>query len=259
MVKVVGRQPAVYLPLRRKLQREQVEVVRVNALEVVRKASLLTDSVVVGVSGGKDSVVTLDLCFKYFKKVEGYFLYFVEGLEFQERYLKYLERRYGIRFHRLPHWRLSAMYKDAIYRPHTMSAISVSNIKIKDIEFKVSRLTGIDWFATGQKTLDSIDRNAMLKRCDGIDEKAKRIYPLAVWNNANVFNYLKLKKIPLPPDYGMFSFNKNASYGEMSGRCLIAIRERYPDDYEKILNVFPFAEAAVKKYEFATDYEAPKV
>lgn len=232
---------------------------KVNAFEVIRKASFITDSVVVGVSGGKDSVVVLDLCFKYFKKVEGYFLYFVEGLGFQERYLKYLERRYNITFHRLPHWRLSAMYKKAIYRPHTISTISVADIKIKDIEFEVQRLTGIDWFATGQKSLDSIDRNAMLKRCNGIDEKAKRVYPLMCWNNASVFNYLKLKKIPLPPDYSMFSFNKNASYGEMSGRCLKTVKELYPEDYEKILDMFPFAEAAVKKYEFTANHEASKV
>ena len=232
---------------------------RGNAFDVIERATRLTDSVVVGVSGGKDSIVTLDLCVKYFKKVEGYFLYFVEGLSFQDKYLGYLERRYGMAFHRLPHWRLSTMLKQAVYRPHTISALSVPKISVKDIEFSLSGLTGIDWFATGQKSLDSIDRNAMLKRCDGVDEKSKRIYPLTCWNNANVFNYLKLKKIPLPPDYTMFAFNKNASYGEMSGLCLKVIKDTYPEDYGKILTVFPFAEAAVKKYEFATEHEVSKV
>ena len=44
-------------------------------LQPVQTAAALTDSVIVGFSGGKDSVVTLDLCIKHFKRVEAIFLY----------------------------------------------------------------------------------------------------------------------------------------------------------------------------------------
>ncbi len=221
--------------------------------DIIKKASKLTDSVIIGFSGGKDSVVCLDLCIKHFKNVEAYFLYIVKDLGFQERYLGYIEKRYKISFHRLPHWVLSIYLSGSTYRPHTQTSEKCKAIKINDIEDEMRQRTGFEWVITGQKCCDSIDRNAMIKRCGGIDEKTNRIYPLAFWNNAGVFNYLKINRIPLPPDYNLFKASKNASFGGLAGQDLKAVKEKYPEDYKKILDVFPFAEAAVKKYEFANN------
>lgn len=80
-------------------------------LQPVQTAAVLTDSVIVGFSGGKDSVVSLDLCARYFKRVEAYFMYYVPGLSFQERMLEWAENRYGISIYRLPHFELSQFLK----------------------------------------------------------------------------------------------------------------------------------------------------
>lgn len=224
-----------------------------HVYDVLKNSKTVTDSVIVGFSGGKDSIVVLDLCVKHFKKVEAYFLYIVKGLGFQERYLNYIERKYKILFHRLPHFVLSDIFKHSAYRPNTNITTNCSKIKITDIENEMRSRVNIDWFATGQKACDSIDRNAMIRRCNGIDHKARRIYPIAYFNNAAVFNYLKANKIPLPPDYGLFSGSKNQSFGGLYGQDLKAIKDKYPEDYEKILEVFPFVEASVKRYEFSSN------
>ena len=217
-----------------------------QVFDIIKKAAVMTDSVIVGFSGGKDSIVTLDLCLKHFKHVEAYFLYIVSDLEFQEVYLRYIEKRYTIKIHRLPHWMLGRLFKDATYRPHNKKTVNCPVITINDIENELYKLSGIEWFASGQKACDSIERNAMLRRNNGIDEIRKRIYPVTFFTNKTIFSYLKMNNIPLPPDYRILGH----SFGSLWGKDLKRIKETYPNDYKKILEVFPYVEAAIKRDEF---------
>ena len=58
-----------------------------SLLDVIKTQSQITDSVLVSFSMGKDSIVTLDLCMKYFKHVQPFFMYLVPGLKFQDEAL----------------------------------------------------------------------------------------------------------------------------------------------------------------------------
>lgn len=51
----------------------------------IETAAAITDRVLVSFSGGKDSVVTLDLCMKHFKHVEGFFMYKFTGYLFRKQ------------------------------------------------------------------------------------------------------------------------------------------------------------------------------
>lgn len=208
----------------------------------IKTQSRVTDSVIVGFSGGKDSIVTLDLCVKYFKRVVPFFMYLVPELEFQERTLKWYENKYNIEIIRIPHFECSNFLK---YGSFTISDWNVDIVGINDTYEYLRQTTNIEWIAAGERAADSIVRNAMLKKSGSIDFKRKRFFPLIYWKKQDVFAYIKYKKLYLSPEQKKIGF----SFRSLAGSELSVIKSLYPDDYKKILKVYPFAEAGVKRFE----------
>ena len=148
----------------------------------VETASAITDSVLVAFSGGKDSVVTLDVCMKHFAHVEGFFMYQVRGLSFQESILRYYEDKYGIPIHRIPHFELSQWLRYGLFRPFDFDCPIVS---VKEIYGYMRANTDIWWVAAGERISDSVWRRAMIKHSGTIDQKRGRFFPIAEWSKAD--------------------------------------------------------------------------
>ena len=208
----------------------------------IKTQASVTDSVIVAFSGGKDSIVTLDLCFRYFKRVQPFFMYLVPDLEFQERMLRWYEKKYKTEIMRIPHFEVSDFLK---YGAFTLRDFGVDIVKINDIYEYMRQETGIHWIAAGERCADSIVRNAMIKQSGSIDHKRGRFYPLAYWKKQEILQYIKHKKLYLSPEQKRLGF----SFRSLAGSELAVIKEHYPDDYEKILKVYPFAEAGVMRYQ----------
>lgn len=213
-----------------------------------------SEAVLVGLSGGKDSLVTLDLCAEIFPRVEAWFMYLVDGLRVAESMIDYCERRYRrvvptFKVHRVPHWMLSHYFKHAIYRSHVTELSRMPAIKFIDIEHYVQDKSGILWNAMGHRMADSLERRGMLHKLAGIDEKAHRVYPLWQWSKRDVYAYLRAKRIPLPTrldDRAQW----NTSGIRLSPDTIRALKTKFPADYKKILEVFPYAEAVAARERF---------
>lgn len=221
-----------------------------HPLDVIRRAKSEygIEKVIVAVSGGKDSIATLGVCCEHWgaENVRGYFMYLVPNLSFQEKYLKYLEGRFGIEpILRLPHWALVHRFRKGLLRLPTPDAKQPHSIKIRQVENYVRVKTGFSWVATGERTRDSIQRNAQIKVCNGINPQRLRIYPVGYWTTAAVFNYMKMRGIALPGDYGVIG----RSFGSLWAENLIGIRDRYPEDYAKIKALYPFVDAQIVRYQ----------
>ena len=229
-----------------------------SPLEVVRDAvDRGIDSVIVGVSGGRDSVATLDLCVKHFRVVRCYFMYVVPGIQFQERYLKMLERRYNVEIERLPHYPLTRILSQGVLRHKTNATMSLRQCKQGHFYAYVRQRFGLRWIALGEKACDSLERNTQMTKRGGVQEQRGTIMPLAWWSDSDVQSYVSSLRIPIAPDYGLSAKSLESLRRQRSGSfssllridALLLIRERYPDDYDRIRKMFPLVDAHVLRFE----------
>ena len=203
-------------------------------------------AILVALSGGKDSLATLDLCAQTFDRVEAMFWYFVDGLECVETHLFAVAKRYGVKVHKVPRSDVAGALSVGAYMPQWDGVHAKSpRLKQTDIETACKRKAGLEWLAYGIRANDSIQRMAMLKATTAIDTTSKRIYPIADWTTAEVYAYLRAKKIPLPTKLG----NRRMSDVGLNGPILSQVKRDFPRDYAKILEVFPYAEALVFRHE----------
>jgi len=210
---------------------------------IVKQAASLSESACVGFSTGKDSIVALDLCFRHFKKVSAFFMFTVEGLSFQEAYLRQAERRYGIEIVRMPHWNYADMLARGYYRP---LAPELPRLTIVDV-FEFMRLEhGATWFATGEKKNDSLERRAMISECGGVNVKSRRFFPVGEFSDKAIFAYMRHHRLPVPVDYQLWGH----SFGPMEPLELRQIRRHFPEDFKKIVRVFPEIEAVIAREDF---------
>jgi phosphoadenosine phosphosulfate reductase len=214
-------------------------------LESIRDAS--GNAMLTFLSGGKDSLAVLDLCCRVFPRVESVLMYYVRGLRCVEGSVTAAARRHNVKLHFVPHWQLSRFMNRAVFMRNTNSAVETPNISMADIEIYMKRLTGIGWIAHGHRKDESLERRGMLSSFNGINRKQQRIYPLMDWSSRDVYSYLRVRKIPPPPNFG----RKTVTGINFRPETLIWMRDKFPEDFAKLEVAFPFLQASIKRKEFA--------
>ncbi|MFH0814322.1 MAG: phosphoadenosine phosphosulfate reductase family protein [Pseudomonadota bacterium] len=208
--------------------------------ESIRTAALMSSDCLVSFSGGKDSVVVLSLCLKYFKKVEAFFMYTVPKLSFYEQIIKYYEHRFKIRIHQCPHYFLSGWLKYGTYRGKT--DLNVPILSLNDIYNYFREKTGIFWIAGGERIQDSFHRRGIIKNTGTIDKKRGRFFPVAYWTTREILHYMKVNRLHRDKS----SLLLGRSYGcELEGSLFIKLKEKFPDDWKRFTNFYPLIEAVI--------------
>lgn len=172
-------------------------------------------------------------------------MYFVEGLEHIERYVRWAKFRYPkIDFVQVPHWCLTYNLRGGTY---CVPNPKVKLLKLADIEKAMRLKYGIYYTFYGMKKADSMNRRLMLNTYDDY-ESAGKVYPLADWTQRDILAYMKQKQLPEPVRYG-----KKASNGiGFNLDCFLWLRENYPQDLKKILKAFPMSERILFEYDNGT-------
>mgnify|MGYP001578546747 FL=1 len=202
--------------------------------------SIGNEQILISYSGGKDSLIVLDMCSRIFKTIIGFFMYLIPGISICEKQIKYAQDRYNVEIIQYPHWLLSRFLKRGIYcNPH-YKYNNFPELKPKDIYALAREDTGFWLIATGQKRSDTMWRSRNLSQ-----ETPGVINPLKDWNKYEVLAYCKLYNIPLPD-----SAEGNVSGIDLSERTLLWLHDRHPEDFKKLLKLFPFAEVPIYRRRF---------
>lgn len=210
-----------------------------SALEFLRGQ---TDSVILFYSGGKDSMILLDLLSKKGFKVHLVFMYLVDGLEHIEKYIDWAEKKYKVPSLRIQHWMVSHYFRDNYFRFHTETEAPL--LKLGDIEEKAREHFGVEWILNGSKQSDSMNRGLHLRTLflHSIEPKTKHCYALSSWKKADCLAYIKQNRLPTPVNYGM---GTKSSGVDLNADVLNWLKVHYPEDLKKILKVFPLAETLI--------------
>lgn len=195
-------------------------------------------------SAGKDSICLLDLLAKEFDEVVCVFMYFVEGLEHIDRFIRFSEKHYSnVQFIQIPHWNLTKIHRAGLFcQPKKVRQLMFGDV-IQAIKLK----TGIPYAFIGEKQADNLNRRLKLR---GYELEAisttNNIYPLSHWKDADVLNYIKRNRLPKPISYGS---NKRSNGVGFNEDCFIWLRKHYPKDLEKILTAYPLSQKILFDYD----------
>lgn len=194
----------------------------------------------VAYSGGKDSMVVLDYAVRYFKEVSAFFMFWVPGLEVEETKIAQAEQRYGIAIERYPHWFLSRSKRQGQY---CNKDDNYPEWSIDDVYEIAMNDAGVDFLITGARAADSPTRRRYMGAHKG--KKDYVVYPIVGWVKYDVLGYLKMRNLPIPESSG-----GTATGIDTSIKSILWLHDNHPEDFKRVLEHFPYIEAAVWKRKF---------
>lgn len=212
-----------------------------ETLAELAKARERFDSVIVSYSGGKDSLAVMDMCVRTFKRVDAFMMEFVPGLSLTDAAIEYAEKRWSIRVRRMIHWVTVRAIAEGCFCDTNWKKM-VAKMSLTDVYVQARLDTGLDLIATGAKRADGIWRRRVMNSSKNLGNV---ICPIAGWQKAHVLAYLKLQGIPIPKNEG-----SNANGVDLSTPSLLWLHDNHPDDFKKLCEVFPYAEAVIWRRTF---------
>lgn len=223
-----------------------------KSVEII-KARALISNIIIGLSGGKDSMCLCELTKMAGVKAPAYFnMEFLPGLRIQRDMLEYPCRRFGIDYDdilKVPseHY-IKCMHCSAYTWYSPKAKKTFPNCSRTDVFKSVAgRLKGT--VIVGTKKADGITMTRMI---DG--NKGVCLYPMADWTLKDVLTFMEIRKIKIPELTKKGCRGVGLEYSDLK-----FISENYPDDYEKIQQVFPFAPVIIKTVEYYNLHKSMRI
>jgi len=223
---------------------------KLSGEQVIAKIHEETDTVMLSFSGGKDSIGAWLALAPHFRVIP-YYLYLVPDLSFVNKSLKYYEGFFGQKIIQLPHPSCCRLLRNMVFQPpENCLAIENSGMPQPDYDDQMklaAKMAGLKnpWVATGLRAADSPLRRIAITKRGAINHNQRKFYPVWDWNKERLLTELKKSGVKLPIDYKLFG----RSFDGLDYRFLKPIKDNLPEDYKKILELFPLAELEIYRRE----------
>jgi hypothetical protein len=119
---------------------------------------------------------------------------------------------------------------------------------VGDITEAIARHEGLSpltYTAIGVRAADNMLRRKIIAVNGPVIKSKRQFYAIWDWTVDTLTERIVRFGVKLPPDYRIWSH----SFFELTSEYIIGVKKHYPDDYKKILEWFPLAEAEVFRYE----------
>lgn len=218
-------------------QKQTAISVYAASLEECRKTAETSPECVVGYSGGKDSLATLQLAVQAFRRVVCVHLYLIPGLDFVEKRLQFARDRFGVEVVEYPAPALLNAIRYGHYRPAVPKAfIGIQKFTLDMMIRLAGQELGIKTLMIGRRETDFLTRKVAMRGGMLAGEN-----PIREWMKYDVMAYLRRHDLPIPESAG------DARGVDLTAESLMWIHDTFPDDWQKLLRYFPFAEAILHR------------
>jgi phosphoadenosine phosphosulfate reductase len=211
------------------------------------------DRVCVFYSGGKDSLVTLDLAVRVFgaSRVTGFFKFTVPDLEIEQAPIRWAEEKYGVQIVQAPKlyffiWKWVGAFCDAT------PALKRFLKRDPPLKWTIAwgmELTGCRHVLTGMKDSDGLKRRQFFANCrDSADSIWRGVHhPIRHWRKSDVLGWIQQHGLYRPPTYS----HRAATTGVgLNHKGLCWLHDEHPEDFRRLERWFPYIGACVARRDF---------
>lgn len=197
-----------------------------------------TDAYLIGFSGGRDSLMLLDLAVRLHpdKTIIPFYQYLIPGLDSTEELTRWVQGRYRLKLYTCLHWATVEYLRRGTFR--VMPDPEQPKMELKDVERQLRSELDVLWIGYGYKSVDSLQRRGMMHSWpSGICQKRLVFAPLKDCSGEQVRVYCDTNRLPVLHEWS----SKRSSGIDLSPQCMRWMREKYAEDYGRVLRVFPLA------------------
>lgn len=210
-------------------------------------------------SRGKDSIAAWIQMSRFFERIVPVHMYTVPHLSFIDESLAYYEDVLETRIYNMPHPSLYRYLNACVFQaPERVRIIEEAMLTefdyddLFDIVKLAEGLTPDCYTGVGVTMFDSLNRRSSIKKYGAVNENRHQFFPIYDWNKARIVAEIETAGILLPKDYHLFG----RSFDGIDYRFLKPIQDHYPEDYAKIIEMFPLAEMEIHRMEWRKQYHA---